>query len=304
MKSWYRLVFVAFLSIGALRVPAQAAPALDTVARTAVMSAFEPEWTALQTMLVGRKDYVLDGITFATGTIDNKPVVLFLSGVSMVNAAMTTQLVLDRFTIDRIVFSGIAGGVNPQLDIGDVVVPEEWGEYLEAVFARENNGSYSVPSFEEKPFPNFGMIFPQRTQLATGGSALERRFWFPVDPKLLELAKGVADSVTLKDCTGQHKCLTHKPKIVVGGQGVSGQAFVDNAAFREYAFKTFKASVLDMESAAVAHVAYANKTPFIAFRSLSDLAGGGKGENEMGTFLQLASDNSATFVRAFIKALP
>ena len=304
MKSWYRLVFVAFLSIGALRVPAQAAPALDTVARTAVMSAFEPEWTALQTMLVGRKDYVLDGITFATGTIDNKPVVLFLSGVSMVNAAMTTQLVLDRFTIDRIVFSGIAGGVNPQLDIGDVVVPEEWGEYLEAVFARENNGSYSVPSFEEKPFPNFGMIFPQRTQLATGGSALERRFWFPVDPKLLELAKGVADSVTLKDCTGQHKCLTHKPKIVVGGQGVSGQAFVDNAAFREYAFKTFKASVLDMESAAVAHVAYANKTPFIAFRSLSDLAGGGKGENEMGTFLQLASDNSAMFVRAFIKALP
>jgi adenosylhomocysteine nucleosidase len=304
MKSWYRLLFLAFLSIGALRVPAQAAPALDTVARTAVMSAFEPEWTALQTMLVGRKDYVLDGITFATGTIDNKPVVLFLSGVSMVNAAMTTQLVLDRFTIDRIVFSGIAGGVNPQLDIGDVVVPEEWGEYLEAVFARENNGSYSVPSFEEKPFPNFGMIFPQRTQLATGGSALERRFWFPVDPKLLELAKGVADSVTLKDCTGQHKCLTHKPKIVVGGQGVSGQAFVDNAAFREYAFKTFKASVLDMESASVAHVAYANKTPFIAFRSLSDLAGGGKGENEMGTFLQLASDNSATFVRAFIKALP
>ena len=39
-----------------------------------------------------------------------------------------------------------------------------------------------------------------------------------------------------------------------------------------------------MESAAVAHVAYANRVPFIAFRSLSDLAGGGSGhENEMGT---------------------
>ena len=301
MKSLCGLILLTFLSLGAT---AYAAPILDTVPRTAVMSAFEPEWTALQTMLAGRKDYVLDGITFATGTIDDKPVVLFLSGVSMVNAAMTTQLVVDRFTIDRIVFSGIAGGVNPQLDIGDVVVPEEWGEYLEAVFARENNGSYSVPGFEEKPFPNFGMIFPQRTQLATGGKALERRFWFQVDPKLLAVARNVAGSVALKDCTGEHKCLTHKPKIVVGGQGVSGQAFVDNTAFREYAFKTFHASVLDMESAAVAHVAYANKTPFIAFRSLSDLAGGGKGENEMGTFLQLASDNSATFVRAFIKALP
>ena len=304
MKSPYGLILLALLSLSAVRIPAYAAPTLDTVPRTAVMSAFEPEWTALQTMLAGRKDYVLDGITFATGTIDNKPVVLFLSGVSMVNAAMTTQLVIDRFTIDRIVFSGIAGGVNPQLEIGDVVVPEEWGEYLEAVFARENHGSYTVPSFEEKSFPNFGMIFPQSEQLATGGAKLERRFWFPADPKLLAIAKSVAGSVVLKDCTNEHKCLTHKPKIVVGGHGVSGQAFVDNAAFREYAFKTFNASVLDMESASTAHVAYANKVPFIAFRSLSDLAGGGEGENQMGTFLHLASDNSASFVRAFIKALP
>jgi adenosylhomocysteine nucleosidase len=59
-----------------------------------------------------------------------------------------------------------------------------------------------------------------------------------------------------------------------------------------------------MESAAVAHVAYANGVPFIAFRSLSDLAGGGPGENEMGTFFQLASDNSAAFVREFLKQLP
>jgi adenosylhomocysteine nucleosidase len=59
-----------------------------------------------------------------------------------------------------------------------------------------------------------------------------------------------------------------------------------------------------MESAAVAHVAYANQTPFIAFRSLSDLAGGGEGENEIGTFFQLASNNSAAVVKAFLRALP
>jgi adenosylhomocysteine nucleosidase len=68
--------------------------------------------------------------------------------------------------------------------------------------------------------------------------------------------------------------------------------------------KTFDADVIDMKSASVAHVAYANKTPFIAFRSLSDLAGGGAAENEMGTFFQLASDNSAAFVREFLKRLP
>ena len=70
------------------------------------------------------------------------------------------------------------------------------------------------------------------------------------------------------------------------GNGVSGQAFVDNAAFREYTFKTFNASVLDMETSALAMVAYANGVPYIAFRSLSDLAGGGKGRERDRGLLQ------------------
>jgi adenosylhomocysteine nucleosidase len=49
-------------------------------------------------------------------------------------------------------------------------------------------------------------------------------------------------------------------------------------------------------------VAHANATPFIAFRSLSDLAGGGEAENEMATFFQLAADNSAASVIAFLQA--
>jgi adenosylhomocysteine nucleosidase len=147
------------------------------------------------------------------------------------------------------------------------------------------------------------MMFPQPVQIATGGQAPEKHLWFSVDGQLLAVAHGVAGAVALKDCAPEHKCLQHKPKIIVGGHGVSGQAFVDNAAFRDYVRKTFDADVLDMESASVAHVAYANKTPFIAFRSLSDLAGGGPGENEMATFFQLASDNSALFVREFLKGL-
>ena len=47
--------------------------------------------------------------------------VLFLSGVSMVNAAMNSQLALERFDVTGIVFSGIACGVDPSLRIGDVV---------------------------------------------------------------------------------------------------------------------------------------------------------------------------------------
>src|SRR5262245_3486325 len=107
----------------------------DPVRRTAVLSAFQPEWVALQKMLEGRQERIVGGTVFLTGTISGKPVVLFLSGISMVNAAMTSQLALDHFTVDRMVFSGIAGGVDPALNIGDVVVAEQWSQYLEAVYA-------------------------------------------------------------------------------------------------------------------------------------------------------------------------
>ena len=90
----------------------------------------------------------------------------------------------------------------------------------------------------------------------------------------------------------------------MGGNGVSGQSFVDNAKFRTYVFDTFKARVLDMESAAVAHVAYTNGVPYIAFRSLSDLAGGGESANEIDVFLALASANAAKVVTAFLRAMP
>ena len=67
---------------------------------------------------------------------------------------------------------------------------------------------------------------------------------------------------------------------------------------------TFHADALDMETAAVAQVTYQNRVPYIAFRSLSDLAGGGAGRNEVRTFGRLAADNSAALMLAYRKALP
>jgi adenosylhomocysteine nucleosidase len=283
--------------------PSRAAEPADAVHRTAIISAYQPEWLALQASLAGREERLINGTLFDTGTIAGKPVVLFLSGISMVNAAMTSQLALDHFTIDRLVFSGIAGGVDPALNIGDVVVPSAWSEYLEAVFAREVGGEFRLPGFAERAASNFGMIFPQRVEIARGREAPEKVLWFRVDPALLKVAQKISGDA-LARCTAKNECLQHQPRLIIGGNGVSGQAFVDNQAFRDYVGASFQAVVLDMESAAVAHVAYANKTPFIAFRSLSDLAGGGEGENEIVTFFQLASDNSAAIVRAFLKALP
>jgi adenosylhomocysteine nucleosidase len=148
------------------------------------------------------------------------------------------------------------------------------------------------------------MIYPRGVQLAPRPGQAERKLWFDADPAMLETARKVAGTVTLKRCIAE-LCLVKAPRVVVGGAGVSGQTFMDNAQFRTYAHAQFKAEVLDMETAAVAQVAYLNgKTPFIAFRSLSDLAGGDPGNNQARTFFQIASDNSAAVVRAFLRALP
>lgn len=276
---------------------------LDNTPRLAVMSAFEPELTLLLGKIQNPVSHHINGVGFTTGLLESQPVVLFLSGISMTNATMNTQLVLDRFNIKGIVFSGIAGGVNPSLHIGDVAVPAQWGQYLEIAMSRETSpGKFTPPPHMEAPmFPAFGMMQPRTVETRTAANPkLARKFWFEADPKMLEVARNLR-SVELNSCKAAH-CLSRKPELLVGGNGVSGQAFVDNAAFREYAFKTFQANVLDMETAAVGMVAYSNGVPYIAFRSLSDLAGGGDGANEMGTFFSLAADNSARVLLAFLAA--
>ncbi|MES2251411.1 MAG: 5'-methylthioadenosine/S-adenosylhomocysteine nucleosidase [Pseudomonadota bacterium] len=276
---------------------------LDDTPRLAVISAFEPELKLLLTRLQGPRKHSVNGVEFTTGTLEGKPVVLFLSGISMTNATMNTQLVLNRFRISGIVFSGIAGGVNPSLHVGDVTVPAQWGQYLEVLMARETApGTYSAPPFiTDATLPNFGMNFPRPVEVRSAAKpGIERKFWFAADPKMLEVARSIRN-VELANC-GAGKCLPRKPQLVVGGNGVSGQAFMDNKAYREYTYKTFQANVLDMETAAVGMVAYSNGVPYIAFRSLSDLAGGGDGENEMGTFMSIAADNSAKVMLAFLAA--
>lgn len=278
---------------------------LDATPRIAVLSAFPPEMALLRSKAGVERTETVNGVPFTLATLAGRPVVLFESGVSMVNATMTAQLALDRFKVTALVFSGIAGGVDPGLAIGDVVVPERWAQYLEAVFARAEDGAFAPPPWATTPVPSYGMIHPMPVTVRSAAvPAGESVLWLEVDPKLLAVARGLEGKVGLAACPATGDCLASPPRLVVGGEGVSGQAFVDNAAFREWVKASFGAEALDMESAAVATVARANAVPFIAFRSLSDLAGGGPGANEMGTFLALAADNAATAVLAFLAALP
>ena len=298
---------VAILALACLALPmaAQGCGRPDPQARIAVASAFAPEWVALKAIVQHPRVCRINGTEFISGTIEGHKVVVFMSGISMVNAAMNTQRVFDHYHITRMVVSGVAGGADPALGVGDVTVPERWGEYLEGGYGREGAAGYEPPIFRHgASFPGFGMFFPGNIVVSSTAHPEMPRFWFEADATMLDVARQAADATRLSHCTDGGQCLDRTPRVLVGGAGVSGPVFVDNARFREYAFSTFGARVLDMETAAMAHVAWSNDKPFIAFRSLSDLAGGGAGANQIRTFMGLAASNSTELVRQFLKRLP
>lgn len=308
MKSsrWILLVLLLIALLVALNwaFPRTASVAVDTEARVALISAFPAEMVPLLAEAEISERVVINGRTHHVGWLRGQPVVLVESGISMVNAAMATQALLDHFTVKAIVVSGIAGGVNPDLNIGDVTVVERWGTYQEHIFARATSGGFDPGDFETR-FGNYGMMFPRGVEVTRQGTppdVTERRFWFAADADLVQQARDLGD-LELGTCIPSGACLEEQPRVVVGGHGVSGPTFVDNAQYRAWVSTTFDADALDMETAAIAQVAYVHDVPFIAFRSLSDLAGGEEGPNQAQVFYQLAANNSAAVVLAFLEGL-
>lgn len=303
--AWFIVLFgiVALGCSGCIQARRPLAEVVESTPRLAIVSAFEPELKQILAKTQQKKQYEINGRTLTTGVLAGHQVLLFYSGVSMVNAAMNTQAAIDHFRLTGILFTGIAGGVNPNLHIGDVVIPGQWAQYQEQVFARQSGSEWDT-GWYPADLGNYGMMFPQPVTVTHSGGrpdVEEGKFWFSVDPSMLAVAQKIPDQVSLKNCTLIGQCLQQQPRIVVGGKGASGPTFVDNADYRNWVWNNFQVDAVDMETAAVAHVAYTNTVPFLAFRSLSDLAGGGPGQNEMVTFMQLAADNSSSTVIAFLK---
>jgi len=300
-----RFISLLLTLLAATAGPCTAKTAAPATGRTAILCAFEPEWTALVGLVKHPQTRTVQGVRVVSGTLEGQPVLLMLSGVSMVNAALNTQFLIDHFPVRRILFSGIAGGVDPALSIGDVIVPEHWIESMELTLGRATPDGFTAPAWMPgmSGLPGYGMMLPRGVRVGSAHHPEEYRNAFDVDPGLFALARSTVGSLALKNCTAAQACLDKAPKVVIGGTGVSAPAFVDNKEYREYLFTTFHAGVTDMESAAVAQVAFRNEIPFIVFRSVSDLAGGDASTNQMTTFMQLAADNSASVVTAFMRAL-
>lgn len=279
----------------------------DARARIAIATAYNPEFMVLLPSLEEAKEHQIHGVSYWTGELAGQPVVLFKTGVSIVNATMNTQRLVDEFNITHIVVSGVAGSLDPDLSIGDVIVPERWAKYDEATYLRETEpGVYRAPFPGVAPMaPTFGFMGTRGVRIATADDpAPAPRLWFSADPGLLKIATAASSRTELTRCDEESQCLPSEPVIRIGGAGLSGSVFMDNRTYRDYLHDTFDAQVVEMETAAIGMVAYANGIPFIAFRSVSDLAGGGEAsQNEIRAFEHLAAQNSAAMVSAFLRQL-
>lgn len=88
----------------------------------AILSALPEEQGALAAALLDHRTRHYAGRTFHTGTLHGRRVVLALSGIGKVAAATTATLLIAHFEVQRIVFTGVAGGLGEGVQVGDAVV--------------------------------------------------------------------------------------------------------------------------------------------------------------------------------------
>jgi adenosylhomocysteine nucleosidase len=310
----------------------------DCSPRIGIVSAFGAEADILVAQTRGPRTHVVNGNRFTTGVLRGNRVVIVLSGVSVVNATMVTQLMLDHFRVERLVMSGIAGGLNPALHVGDVTVPDRWLMSMEVYWNKDASvpgpcgrptdvsclGLKLATGKDGRPFPPpFALpsaqgdvptgLFMRENFLMSARTAPQGRFVFeyPVDAQMLAVARGLKPQ--LAQCGPKapagttddpRHCVRHLPRMVVGRAGVTAPIFLAHPAYRKYLFEHLQANTFEMETAALAHVAAANGVPYIAFRSLSDLAGAEEFDADVVALFTsgLAEANEAAVTLAFLEA--
>lgn len=197
--------------------------------------------------------------------------VLAQCGIGKVNAAAAATLLLSAYGAETLIFSGVAGGLDPELEVGTVLLAErlaihDYGYVADGRFTPTLSGLIPIgaPTLTEPP-----SVPAQVT------ANLER---------LAEAAR---------------------PKLALPvrlGSVVTADYFLNCAATRKALRAAFGADAIDMESGAVGQVAEAWGAPLYVIRTVSDLAG----EDSHVTYPQMvamASENSAVCVPELLAIL-
>lgn len=204
----------------------------------AIIGAMESEVHRLTSLLENANTVSVYNLTFYTGTINKRKVVIVKSGIGKVNAARCTQLLIDRFSPDAIVNTGIAGGIDPDLSVGDIVIGTGLLQH-----------DFDVTAFGHA-----------KGYLCTGDDHNS--------PTVFYADKSLSDAL-------ESTATSQFPEKRVGrGTIATGDLFVSDSEKKQELWKTFKASAAEMEGAAIAQTASYAGVPFAVLRVISDQADG------------------------------
>lgn len=90
-----------------------------------IIGAMDDEIGLMQNRLEDPEIKVIGGMEFFQGQWQDKQVVLVRSGICKVNAALCTQTLITQFDVDAVIFTGVAGALDPSLDVGDIVISSD-----------------------------------------------------------------------------------------------------------------------------------------------------------------------------------
>ena len=215
----------------------------------AIVGAMQQELAGLKQALQGSHTIKLGSRQVTTGTWHGHAVVLALSHIGKVAAATTATALIERFDVTEVVFTGVAGGLAPGVNVGDLVVATEFVQH-------DMDASPLFPRYE---VPLYG------------------RSHFPTDPKLTQSLKIAAQEILKNpaqwmDMDVVRELHVQSPKVLAG-MIVSGDRFVSTTAeSRDLQQRQPKALAVEMEGAAVAQVCLDYGVPFGAVRTISDRA--------------------------------
>jgi nucleoside phosphorylase len=269
--------------------------------RIAVLSAFPAELAAVLEHATIDETTVVGGHIFRLGTIGDTPVVVAMTGIGLVNADATTNLLLDNFDVRGVVFSGVAGSAYR---IGDVAVPQTWRAPDGSTYDCDRGWLARAKRIAKKN----DLSFEQCTQLPNDPQ--HPTVCLDFDPVMT--VGGIGESSDPPGSNGQAMaCQPTSTSDVFACDVPGGSVPTTAAALQAHdeadAADTDEAIAQDEETAPVARLAAAHHLPFIAFRATSD--GAGDPLNLPGfpaqffAYYRLAAHNAAAGAAALVEQL-